>query len=220
MLFNLDKKTQALKMVAGLSQWIKNPNELNSVRAVAGSLHGSNLFAQSMAHLLSHPRFKALADERWRPPSKSLKELSELPVGSLGKIYADALLEQGFSPDDLRDSGHVTDERSFISHRLHETHDIIHALTGFGTDLVGEMGLQAFALAQNRAPLAVLLISGSLLRALQKDEPLEPLLTALSEGIEMGLGADLVIAYKLEDRWELPIEVWRQELGLTARHQN
>lgn len=217
MLFNLDKKTQALEMVAGLSKFIKNPNELNSVRAVAGSLHGSNLFSQSMAHLLSHPRFKALADERWRPPAKSLQELSELPAGSLGKIYADSLLEQGFSPDDLRDSGQVTDERSFVTHRLHETHDIIHALTGFGTDLIGEMGLQAFALAQNRAPLAVLLLSGSMLRALQKDEPLEPLLTAISQGFEMGLNADLVIAYKLEDRWDLPLDEWRQELGLTPR---
>ena len=64
MLFNLDKKAQALKMVAGLSQWMRNPDELNNVRAVAGSLRGTNLFAQSMAHLLSHPRFKALADER------------------------------------------------------------------------------------------------------------------------------------------------------------
>ena len=49
------------------------------------------------------------------------------------------------------DSEEVTNLKSFVSHRLHETHDIIHVLTGFGTDLVGEMGLQAFALAQNRA---------------------------------------------------------------------
>ena len=213
MLFNLDKKAQALKMVAGLSQWMRNPDELNNVRAVAGSLRGTNLFAQSMAHLLSHPRFKALADERWRPPVRSLQELSMLPAGSLGKIYADELLKQGFSPDELMDSGEVTNLKSFVSHRLHETHDIIHVLTGFGTDLVGEMGLQAFALAQNRAPLAVLLLAGSLLRALQNDEPLEPLLSAISRGFEMGLNADLVIAYKLEDQWELPLDDWRKTLG-------
>lgn len=215
MLFNLDKKAQALKMVAGLSLWMKNPDELNNVRAVAGSLRGTNLFAQSMAHLLKNARFKALADERWRPPTKSLQELSLLPSGSLGKTYADELIRQGFSPDELMDSGEVTNLKSFVSHRLHETHDIIHVLTGFGTDLVGEMGLQAFALAQNRAPLAVLLIAGSLLRALQNDEPLEPLLTALSRGFELGLNADLVIAYKLEDQWELSVEEWRDTLGIT-----
>lgn len=215
MLFNLDKKAQALRMVVGLSQWMKNPDELNSVRAVAGSLRCTNLFSQSMAHLLRHPQFKALADERWRPPTKSLGELSLLPVGSLGKTYSDELMKQGFSPNDLIDKGVVTDLNSYVSHRLHETHDIIHVLTGFGTDLVGEMGLQAFELAQNRAPLAVLLIAGSLLRALQNDEPLEPLLLALSRGFELGLNADLVIAYKLENHWELSVEEWRKTLGIT-----
>ena len=213
MLFNLDKKAQALKMVAGLSKWMKNPDALDNARAVAGSLRGTNLFAQSMAHLLNHPSFKALADERWRPPVNSLKELSLLPTGSLGKTYADELIKQGFSPDELMDSGEVTNLKSFVSHRLHETHDIIHVLTGFGTDLVGEMGLQAFALAQNRAPLAVLLISGSLRRALQNDEPLEPLLLAISRGFEMGLNADLVIAYKLEEQWGVSVEEWRKTLG-------
>ena len=216
MLFNLDKKAQALKMVAGLSQWMKNPDELKSVRAVASSLRGTNLFAQSMAHLLSHPRFRALADERWRPPVISLRELSQLPVGTLGNTYSDALIKQGFSPDDLMDKGDVKDLKSFVSHRLHETHDIIHVLTGFGTDLVGEMGLQAFELAQNRAPLAVLLISGSLLRALQHDEPLEPLLVAISRGFEMGMNADLVVAYKLEDHWDLSISEWRKILGIKS----
>ena len=32
-------------------------------------------------------------------------------------------------------------------HRLRETHDIVHVLTGFGTDGPGELGLQAFNLA-------------------------------------------------------------------------
>ena len=96
MLFNLDKKAQALKMVAGLSQWMRNPDELNNVRAVAGSLRGTNLFAQSMAHLLRHPRFKALADERWRPPVRSLQELSMLQQDPR-QGYADELLKQGFS---------------------------------------------------------------------------------------------------------------------------
>ena len=146
--------------------------------------------------------------------NQSLKELSLLPSGSLGKTYADELIRQGFSPDELMDSGEVTNLKSFVSHRLHETHDIIHVLTGFGTDLVGEMGLQAFTLAQNRAPLAVLLIAGSLLRALQNDEPLEPLLSALSRGFELGLNANLVIAYKLEDQWELSVEEWRKTLNI------
>ena len=42
-----------------------------------------------------------------------------------------------------------------------------------GGDGVGEIGLQAFNLAQNRSPVAVLLMFGVMLQALKEDEPLE-----------------------------------------------
>ena len=99
-------------------------------------------------------------------------------------------------------------------HRLRETHDIVHVLTGFGVDGAGELGLQAFNLAQNRSPLAVMLIFGGMLSALQNDEPLEPLLRALARGFEMGLSAQCMIAQKLEQGWERPLRDWRQQLGL------
>jgi ubiquinone biosynthesis protein Coq4 len=90
----------------------------------------------------------------------------------------------------------------------------VHVLTGFGVDGVGELGLQAFNLAQNRSPLAVMLIFGGMLSALQNDEPLEELLTALSRGFDLGLKAECVIAQKLEEGWDRPLADWRKELQL------
>ena len=102
-------------------------------------------------------------------------------------------------------------------HRLRETHDIVRVLTGCGTDGVGELGLQAFNLAQVRSPLAVMLIFGGLLKTLQDDEPIAPLLQALSNGFAMGLSAgSLVIAQHFEDHWERPLSTWRDALGLAA----
>ena len=48
-------------------------------------------------------------------------------------------------------------------HRLRETHDIVHVLTGFGTDGPGELGQQAFNLAKNRSPLVAMLNFGGML---------------------------------------------------------
>jgi ubiquinone biosynthesis protein Coq4 len=101
-----------------------------------------------------------------------------------------------------------------VVHRLRETHDIVHVLTGFGIDGPGELGLQAFNLAQNRSPLAVMLIFGGMLNSLQNDEPLEPLLSALARGFELGLQAPCVIAYRLEDGWDRPLADWQRQLGL------
>jgi hypothetical protein len=51
---------------------------------------------------------------------------------------------------------------------------------------VGELGLQAFNLAQVRSPLALLLIFGGLLGTLKNDEPLEPLLRSLALALPPG----------------------------------
>jgi ubiquinone biosynthesis protein COQ4 len=110
----------------------------------------------------------------------------------------------------------VTNAQEFVVHRLKETHDIVHVLTGFGIDGASELGLQGFNLAQNRSPLAVMLIFGGMLSALQNGESLEPMLKALAHGFQMGLEAELVIARKLEDGWERPLQEWRQELKLNV----
>ena len=214
MKLNLKERLQNLKMVAGLATFLKNPASLDSVFAVAASLKDSPLGAQMVQYLLDNPEFKALAEEGWRPQPIDLQQLQRLPEGSLGRCYADQLIRQGITPDTLIDSSPVTNAEEFVVHRLKETHDIIHVLTGFGIDGDSELGLQGFNLAQNRSPLAVMLIFGGMLSGLQNGESLEPLLKALARGFQMGLAADLVIAHKLEDHWERPLREWRQELKL------
>jgi ubiquinone biosynthesis protein Coq4 len=61
-----------------------------------------------------------------------------------------------------------------------------------------------------------MLIFGGLLSTLQNDEPLEPLLQALARGFEMGLRAKCVIAQRLEEGWDRPLQQWRSELNLSS----
>ena len=62
----------------------------------------------------------------------------------------------------------VQDDASYILLRLRQTHDIWHLITGFGTDVAGELGLKAFELAQTRRPMALVLLTFGLLKALIK----------------------------------------------------
>ncbi|MCP9917851.1 Coq4 family protein [Cyanobium sp. ATX 6F1] len=214
MLVNLKQRLQSLRMVASLAAFLKNPTELTSVFAVARSLQGSPLATQMQRHLLANPAMAELVVTLWRPDPIDLAQLSALPVGSLGRTYAEQLVSQGLTPESLIDPSPISSPAQYITHRLRETHDIVHVLTGFGTDGVGELGLQAFNLAQVRSPLALLLIFGGLLSALQNDEPLEALLHALARGFELGLAARCLISFKLEEGWGRPLADWRLELGL------
>ena len=210
----LRERLQNLRMVAALASFLKTPGSLDSVFAVADSVKDGPLGEQALRHLLSDRHFKALVDGEWRPERIDLQNLQTLPEGSLGRCYADQLISQGITPDTLIDPTPVTNANEFVVHRVRETHDIVHVLTGFGLDGDSEIGLQGFNLAQNRSPVAVMLIFGAMLSSLQNDEPLEPLLRALAHGFQMGLNADLVIGRKLEEGWERPLNDWREELKL------
>ena len=95
---------------------------------------------------------------------------------------------------------------------LRETHDIIHVLPGFGIDGDSELGLR-FNLAQTRSPLAVMLIFGGMLAALQDDEPLAPCFAPWHE-------AFFRTRCRSGDRardgegWDRPLTDWRRELKL------
>lgn len=214
MLFNLDARLQSLRMVAGLAEFLKNPGSLDSVFKVAGSLKNSPISAQMFRHLLANPQMVELVRAQWRPAPIDLEALEQLPAGSLGHVYAHQLRSQGLSPASLIDPSPIQSPQDYVVHRLRETHDIVHVLTGFGIDGPGELGLQAFNLAQNRSPLAVMLIFGGMLNSLQNDDPLEPLLSALARGFELGLQAPCVIAYRLEEGWDRPLTDWQRQLGL------
>ena len=134
MKLNLKERLQSLKMVAGLAKFLKNPDSLESVFAVAGSLKDSPLSEQMVSHLLADGHFKQLVEDGWRPQAIDLNALKTLPAGSLGRCYADQLTSQGITPDTLIDPSPVTNAQEFVLHRLKETHDIVHVLTGFGID--------------------------------------------------------------------------------------
>lgn len=213
MLLNLKQKLQNLKMVAAVSKFLEEP-DLANVYGVGASLQGSDMARQMGRHLMEDARFHELVQEGWRPQPIHLNDLLAMPTGSLGQVYAQQLTSQGLDPESTMDHSEITTPAHYIKHRMRETHDIVHVLTGFGVDGAGELGVQAFGLAQNRHPLSVLLILGGLLKALQDGLDLSPVLHAISKGFRLGLAADIVIAYKFEDDWQRPIEHWREEVGL------
>ena len=92
-----------------------------------------------------------------------------------------------------------------------------HLVTGLGSSVNGELGLQAFCLAQVRIPLPVLLIAGGLLKTLlNAPEELGELLEQIAIGYRMGAKAKPFLAQRWEDGWERPLQDWRRELDIAV----
>jgi ubiquinone biosynthesis protein Coq4 len=156
-----------------------------------------------------------IIEERFLAPPPDMEALGKCPEGSLGHCFAGYIQETGFDPNYYRPLP-ITNDTSYLLTRLRQTHDIWHLVTGFESDVIGELGLQAFCLAQIRIPLPIILLAGGLLKTLiQSPEELDRLLERIAVGYRMGAKAKPLIAQKWEENWHEPLHEIRERLDIS-----
>ncbi|MFY0533500.1 Coq4 family protein [Nannocystis pusilla] len=81
-----------------------------------------------------------------RPPLDGrvldLAALERLPEGTLGREFARYFGANGITP--FENPYPVHSDVEYLSRRYRDEHDLVHVLTGYGTDVPGEVELQAF----------------------------------------------------------------------------
>jgi ubiquinone biosynthesis protein Coq4 len=212
MKINIKERLASLKEVAALAEFLREPDQLDSIFKLAQNMKQSDLASYMHDVLMADESMREMIAERWQPTHYSLQELQKLPEGTLGNAYASQLLALNLSPDDLLPKGEIKTDLDYIQLRLRQTHDIIHVITGFKTNAAGEIGLQAFNLAQIKSPVSALIIFGGILSGLKRksNSSLDDLLIALSKGFRMGEEAVTLQTQKLEEEWGTNLEELRK----------
>lgn len=145
-----------------------------------------------------------------------VEELRAMPSGSLGHEVARFMDDNGFEPGTFPQMGADQPNRCVAGH-LYETHDLWHTLTGFDTDLAGELGLQAFYLAQLPSRVsAVFLAIGMAKMAFTELGNREAMMDAVTRGWIMGRQADLLFGARWDRMWERPLVEVRQAYRIAA----
>lgn len=140
--------------------------------------------------------------------------LAALPGGTLGASYGRFMLARGLDPGSLPTLPADSEDEYVIAHML-ETHDLWHVVTGFDTDLFGEIALQAFYLAQHRAYLPFFSLSAVLLNTALVNYPEKAQrLDAMSEGWQMGKRAERLVGMDWRAQFERPLHEVRKDLNL------
>lgn len=204
-----------LKAVQGFLTFANNPTQTDAVFDIADGLRHTDLYHHFTAYAHAQPAIAQMLQERYFAPSIHWDTLLSYPTDSLGYLYARAIKQENLDPEFYR-SLKVEDDYSYIALRLRQTHDLWHLVTGFGTDLAGEMGLQAFTLAQIHSPLAVTLMAAVTLFTLKTNGPLEAIVDSMQRGWNLGKQAKPFLGQKWEEGWEKPLSQWRQELGIAG----
>lgn len=181
---------------------------------VEDALANHEVCAAQITYLKSHPEIAQLFEERYLAPDPNLEELLKLPEDSLGFTYASNLQAVNYKPD-FYPKIEVKDDVSYYVQRMRQTHDIWHTVSGYGLTDFGGVGLAGFQFANNRDPLAVMLIAGALLNLIKvHSDYLNPFILILQQGYYAGNQAKPFLAQKWEEAWEKPLANWRSELNV------
>jgi len=187
---------------------------------VAGALISASLdgdvFRRHAARLAETEAGRALLADRpaLHRDSVDLGALRELASGTVGRAYAQYYADNGIlpfeSPYDVRNDG------DFLMKWYRETHDLHHIVTEYGTDPVGEMELQAFALGNLGFRHSLFILT---LTALLRPMGMAPVWTywsRLRAAYRRGKQSHDLFSVRYERYFDQKVETLRADLSIPA----
>ena len=216
-------RRRPLKALHHFRKLIENKEDTSQVFYIVEALNGNSFQKAFVKFANSEEGRKRLDEARYLPPLLDNHDwLRTLPDGSLGRAYLDFMTREGLTAKGLvdeytasginRDYGHP--EMNIYGDRLRDTHDMLHVLTGFGRDALGEASVLGFSHAQHGGP-GILFIAYGAAREVRKTAPKgAPVYKSINEARRIGKAAK-DIAY--EDLLELlpqQINDVRAQLGI------
>ncbi|HEY5935865.1 MAG TPA: Coq4 family protein [Kofleriaceae bacterium] len=203
------------RALAALGKVLADPERTDQV--LVFSVYANAGTMRDRIHLfLDDPAGRRLFEEHRTIDARSvdLDALGALPVGTLGRAYADFLRRHQLSPDvfeappeEVRDPA-----IAYVIQRLRQTHDLWHVVTGYETDPGSEIALQAFTFGQLRAPSSLVLALAGSLRA-GRIKP--ALVLEVAYAMRAGRRAQAFAAFPWEDHWQTPLSAVRDLLGIS-----
>ena len=155
-------------------------------------------------------------DSRWLPELPKMSFLEACEKDTLGHAYENHLKKNSLEID-FFPKVKINRPVDYVTYRTYVVHDLWHTLLGYDTTTVGEMEVQAFSMGQYQSPIALMIITSGFINLLD-NEPLKAVeaFEKIIAAYERGKSCNLLLAYKLEDMLERPIEEVRKEVGLTS----
>lgn len=213
MLRNMDQQWQT-EIVESFLDLVKAPDgDFGCISRLSKAVSDASSLEIMVEFLSRHPQGKRAFEQRPRLGNIDLQRLHKLPKNTLGYAYANHMIEGGLTP--LQASS-ADNDYQFLAAHITETHDMWHVVTGFDTNIIGEIQLEAFYLAQLYASRFWLaLIAKNLLKAVVYDiEVSTKYMDAITEGWMMAKQAKPLFGIQWNTLWETPLEDIRNSLNI------
>jgi ubiquinone biosynthesis protein COQ4 len=147
------------------------------------------------------------------------KSLAALPPGTLGRSYYEFTAAENLSAEGLveasqfRETLPTGEDMTLFRERSREMHDLLHIVTGYGRDPLGEACLTAFSFAQTGLKgFAVIATVAS--QRISRARPGQAVRRAIFEGYRRGRRAEWLVAADWENLLAEPVEAIRARYGI------
>lgn len=149
--------------------------------------------------------------------------LRRLPVGSLAHAYCDFMECEGLTAQGLVDEFakfaskrvQFDDQFRWYLNRMRDVHDMLHVLTGYGRDALGEACVLAFTYGQQPSPAHLFIGYMAGLNIRKQVRSNAPVLAAVREGQRLGKACPRLCEQSITELLPLPVGEVRQQLNIT-----
>ena len=144
--------------------------------------------------------------------------LAALPVGTLGRAYSDFMAAENLSAEGLAAASNLHelpagDDMTLFRERTREMHDLLHIVSGYGRDPLGEACVAAFTYAQTGLKgFAVIAVFAA--QRLAGACPGHPVRRTVFEAYRRGRRADWLIAADWETLLAAPLHNMRAQFRI------
>lgn len=215
-------RMQPLVAIRAIRALFKNKEDTGQVFKIVAALKGNSM-ARGMARFRTDPvGAQVLAENRQLPTTLCNRDyLRSLPEGSFGRIYQRFLETEGLSPEGLVDASMESPrweqrqaEFGLFSSRLRDSHDLLHVVTGYGRNPLGELSVLAFSYPSTRnRGIGFLVLVGMF--KFKKDLPRGiPVFRSVWEACRNGKKAAWMPGVDWEAMLKLPLDEVRRRLNI------
>lgn len=196
---------------------------LRMVKSPDGDFEAINQLSQAVSDPFSldliieflgrHPQGKRAFEEQILLGEVNLQKLHQYPKKTLGYCYANHMIENELSPLKTQE---INNKYQYLAVHITETHDIWHIVTGCNTNILGEIQLESFYVAQLYASRFWLaLIAKNLMKAVVYDvEKSTQYMDAITKGWIMAKQAEPLFGVQWNNFWETPLDEVRHSFNI------
>ncbi len=203
------------RALGGFLTLVRDPREIAGVFTITDALRTKEEVQPLVDWFGRDPAGRRALDER-RPTPVDLDALSRLAPGTLGRAFADHMRARGLDPHAFP-ALPMSNPHEFVTAHLYDTHDVWHVVAGFDTDVAGELGLQAFYLAQFPARLSLTLLAAGMLNTLGPGfDDRDRRMREVVRGWLLGRTSRPLFGVRWDELWSAPLAEVRARLGIDA----